>query len=68
MPSSAISHGGCEETHEGRGLGVEAELQDFGMRQVLAMRQDDWISRHARLQDLLGSENKWVRAIGRYVT
>ena len=46
----------------------EAELQDFGMRQVLAMRQDDWMSRHARLQDLLGSENKWVRAIGRYVT
>ena len=46
----------------------EADLQGFGLRQVLAMRQDDWIGRHARLQDLLGSGNKWVRAIGRYVT
>ena len=46
----------------------EAELQFLAKRHLLGMRSEDWMSRHARLQDLLGSENKWVRAIGRYVT
>ena len=46
----------------------EADLLFFGKRQVLAMRSEDWISRHARLQRQLGNENKWVRWIGRYVT
>ena len=46
----------------------EEWVQGFGWSFVLAMRQDDWIGRHERVKDLLGSGNPHMRAIGRFLT
>ena len=40
----------------------------FGGSFILAMREDDWIGRHERVKDLLGSGNPHMRAIGRFLT
>ena len=46
----------------------EEWAQGWGKAFLRAMREDDWLGRHERVKDLLGSGNEHLRAIGSFLT